>query len=113
MTKKNQERDDSDADDHAAGGGVLADEVFTEAVCHHDGEPQRRDEDSRPASMAMSFGDDETSVAPMSSRSSLGLNPATHIFLSSKIHGRGDPVLTRPCVPPPTSVLGSRSEPVD
>jgi hypothetical protein len=39
MTKKNQERGDSDADDHAAGGGVLADEVFTEAVCHHDIEP--------------------------------------------------------------------------
>jgi hypothetical protein len=36
----------------------------------------------------------------MSSRSSLGLNPATHIFLSSKIHGRGDPVSARPCVPP-------------
>jgi len=108
MTKKNEEGRE-DADDYAAGGGVLADEMSTEAVCHV--EPQRRDEDSRPASMAMSFGDDETSVAPMSSRSSLGLNPATHIFLSSKIHGRGDPVSARPCVPP--TMLGSRSELVD
>ena len=109
MTKRHQDSERGDADDHAAGGGVLADEMSTEAVCHV--EHQRRDENSRPASMAMSFGDDEMSVAPMSSRSSLGLNPTTHIFLSSKIHGRGAPVSARRCVPPP--MLGSRSEPVD
>jgi len=41
--------------------------------------------DSRPTSLALS----ELSVAPLSSCSSLGYNPSSHIVLSSKIHGRG------------------------
>ena len=72
----------------AAGSALLANQFSTEAVHHV--EHADNNDDSRPASMAMSIGD-ETSVAPMSSRSSLGLNPSTHIILSSKIHGRGEP----------------------
>ena len=78
--KKKAGKKQNGAADSAAGSALLANQFSTEAVHHV--EHADDNDDSRPASMAMSIGD-ETSVAPMSSRSSLGLNPSTHIILSS------------------------------
>ena len=83
------------AQDHHAGvqpqdGSVVADQgSLRSAATTARGLEESADVDSglsRPLSMAES---EMESVAPLSSRSSLGLNPTSHIILSSKIHGRG------------------------